>query len=130
MAEDQNEIVRMDSVVKTIRAELEKVSTTRRQRILEGVALAALGSIPWVGGVLAVAANYKFDEAGVVGDSLRNQWLEEHHQKLLNLRATLENIFARLEGLGEEIETRIESQEYLALVRKTFRQWDQADTDQ
>jgi hypothetical protein len=119
-----------DTVIESIKAELEKASPTHRQRILEAIALAALGSIPWVGGVLSATANYKFDESGIRGDTLRNQWLDEHHHKLQNLRATLEQIFARLDGFGEEINERIESQEYLGLVRKTFREWDQADTDQ
>jgi hypothetical protein len=124
------EIVRVDAIIDTVRAELEEVSSSRRQRILEAIALAALGSIPWVGGVLSAAASYNFGESDVRGDTLRNQWLKEHQQKLGDLHSTLEQIFSRLEGLGEEIEARIESQEYLMLVRKTFREWDQADTQE
>ncbi len=130
MPENRDEIVKTDQVIDSIRAELDKVSPSRRQRIMEAIALAALGSVPWVGGVLAAAATFKFDESNVHGDELRNQWLLEHHGKLRQLRATLEGMVARFEGLGEEIEDRIESEDYLALVRKTFRQWDQADTEQ
>ena len=130
MSENQDEIVKTDQVIDSIRAELDKASPGRRQRIMEAIALAALGSVPWVGGVLAAAATFKFDESSVHGDKLRNQWLQEHHQKLQKLRATLDEMGARFEGLGEEIDDRIESQDYLELVRKTFRQWDQADTDQ
>lgn len=36
----------------------------------------------------------------------------------------------RLEGFGEEVETRITSEQYLILVRKTFRQWDEAETNE
>src|SRR5262249_13290440 len=36
----------------------------------------------------------------------------------------------RFQKLGEEIHGRLESEEYLTLIRKTFRQWDQADTQQ
>jgi len=130
MSEDHDEIVKTDGVIDSIRAELDKVSPGRRQRIMEAIALAALGSVPWVGGVLAAAATFKFDESNVHGDKLRDQWLQEHHQKLQKLRAVLEEMVARFEGLGEEIDDRIESEDYLALVRKSFRQWDQADTDQ
>lgn len=130
MTEDQDEIVKTDQVVDSIRAELDKVSPGRRQRIMEAIALAAMGSVPWVGGVLAAAATFKFDESSVQGDKLRNQWLQEHHEKLRQLRATLEQMASRFEGLGEEIDDRIESDDYLALVRKTFREWDQADTEQ
>ena len=73
MPHDQDQIVKTDQVIESIRAELDKVSPTRRQRIMEAIALAALGSVPWVGGVLAAAATFKFDEHGVRGDKLRNQ---------------------------------------------------------
>jgi hypothetical protein len=80
--------------------------------------------------VLAAAATFKFDEADVRHDALRNQWLEEHHHKLNLLRSTLSEVFGRIQSLGEEINDRLESQEYLGLIRKAFRQWDQADTDE
>src|ERR1700761_4136951 len=67
-----------DAIIETIRAELAGADQNRKRRILEAIALAALGSIPWVGGVLAAAATFKFDEADVRHDALRNQWLEEH----------------------------------------------------
>jgi hypothetical protein len=96
---DNDEITKSDALVETIRAELASGEPTRRQRILEAIALAALGSIPWVGGVLAAMATYKFDEAGVRQDTLRSQWLEEHHQRLKLLRLTLSEVFER-ESLG------------------------------
>ena len=130
MSDEQDEIVKTDEVIDSIRAELEKVSPSRRQRILEAIALAALGSVPWVGGVLAAAATFKFDDSGVRGDKLRNQWLLEHHEKLRRLRATLDEMGTRFERIGDEIDDRIESEDYLALVRKAFRQWDQADTEE
>jgi hypothetical protein len=42
----------------------------------------------------------------------------------------LEEMATRLEGLGEEIDERIQSEGYLALLRKAFREWDEADTDE
>ncbi|HEY1806575.1 MAG TPA: hypothetical protein VGG45_19035 [Terracidiphilus sp.] len=127
---DEIEITHSDAIIETIRAELSSGEPSRKKRILEALALAALSAIPWVGGVLAVGANYKIDESGAKQDHLRNQWLEEHHQRLGLLRRTLSEVFERIESLGEEINDRLESKEYLALIRKTFREWDQADTDE
>jgi hypothetical protein len=87
--------------------------------------LAALGAIPWVGSVLNAAQAFKEDE-----EQLRTEWLEEHKKKMRSLAKDLAEVVRRLSGLGEEIEGRIESEEYLALVRKAFRAWDQADTEQ
>jgi hypothetical protein len=127
---DEHDITTTDTVIETIKAEIAAASPNRRQRILEAIALAALGSIPWVGGVLAASANFKLDEKGVHQDDLRNQWLLEHQRRLEQLRATLDGMFARLASLGDEINERIESTEYLGIVRKAFREWDQADTEE
>ncbi len=125
---DGSELAKSDAVIETIKAELAAAYPSRKQRIREAIALAALGSIPWVGGVLAASATFKFDEAGVRQDDLRTQWLAEHQQRLQDLRTTLGEMFARIESLGVEVEDRLESPEYLGLIRKTFREWDQADT--
>jgi hypothetical protein len=127
---DGNELAKGDFVVESIKAEIEKASPTQKQRIFEAIALAALGSVPWVGGVLAAAASYKFGTADIQRDELFKQWLDEHQTKLQMLRSTLNEMFGRLEGLGSEIEERISSEAYLALVRKAFRQWDEADTEE
>jgi hypothetical protein len=130
MGDDENKIVPTGYVIESIKAEIELASPSRRQRIFEAIALAALGSIPWIGGVISAAAVYRAGESGVQRDDLLREWLQEHHEKLQLLRATLGEMVGRLEGFGQEVEERITSHEYLVLVRKTFRQWDQADTDQ
>jgi hypothetical protein len=128
MGDDQNKIIPTDYVIESIKAEIESASPSRRRRILEAIALAALGSIPWIGGVISAAAAYKAEGSEFQRDDLLREWLQEHHEKLQNLRATLAQMVGRLEGFGQEVEERITSQDYLGLVRKTFRQWDQADT--
>lgn len=115
-------------IVEKLRSELAKSEPSRRRRIIEKFVLAVLGSIPWVGGFLSAAASYKAEDETLKQDSLQTQWLEEHQQKISLLRDTLEEIRQRFETLGVEIEERIQSEEYLALVRKAFRIWDEADT--
>lgn len=119
-----------DEIVEFIRAEVAKAEPSQRQRVFEAFILAALGSIPWLGGFLSAIATFKFDEAGLKQDSLRTQWLEEHHRKLLALKSTLEEINKRFEKLGDTIDERLQSEQYLGVVRKAFRAWDQADTEE
>jgi hypothetical protein len=119
-----------DAVIQNLRAELEKAEPSKRSRILEKFFLAALSVIPWVGGVISVAEAYRTEEGSVRLNKLQTQWLEEHQRKIELLRATLQEIAARLSQLGDEIEERIQSEEYLALVRKAFRIWDESDTEE
>src|SRR6266852_9750427 len=116
MSDGEQEIVKIESAVSSIKAEIEKASPSRRQRIFEAIAFAALSSIPWIGGVLATAVSYKIREGDSGRDTLVEKWLEEHQQKLQALRETLGRMVLRLEGLGDEIDERIHSVQYLALV--------------
>lgn len=93
--------------------------------------MAAMGSIPWIGSYLSILGavaglSAEFDQDKING--LLKLWIEEHRPKLDELGKTLDEIFTRLDNLGEEVQKRIESPEYLALVRKSFRSWDEADT--
>lgn len=116
--------------VPAIRAELEKSHGTRKRRIAGKFLMAALGSIPWIGGFLATAAAIPSDEGDVKADGLREQWLQEHHRKLGELQDTLETVDDRFEKLGPDIEERIQSPEYISLVRQSFRAWDRAETSE
>ncbi len=132
MEEEKDKLISTDYVVESIKADLASGTSSRRRIILEAIGIAALGSIPWIGGVVAAAADaahkIKSGEESAETDRLLMEWLEEHQQKLAALRATLNEMAGRLEGFGQEMEERITSEDYLTLVRKTFREWDIADT--
>jgi hypothetical protein len=131
--EEKNKLISTDYVVESIKVDLVAATPSRRKRILEAIGLAALGSIPWVGGVIAAASiaadKIKSGEETAEKDRLQQEWLQEHQGKLVALRFTLDEMAGRLEGFGEAVEERITGEDYLTLVRKTFREWDEADTD-
>jgi hypothetical protein len=119
-----------EKAVEFLRKELSKATPTNRGRIIEKFVLAALGSIPWVGGFISAAVSYKTEEGSVRTDNLQTQWLEEHAKKIDKLMKDLQDIVGRFESLGPQIDERIQSEEYLGLVRRAFRTWDNADTDE
>lgn len=116
--------------VEEIRKELEDVAPSTKKRIYEKFVLAALGSIPWVGGFISAAVSLRTEEGSIKTDDLQTRWLHEHEEKMGKLGSTLEIVADRFDSLGGQIEERIQSDEYLDLVRKTFRTWDNADTDE
>jgi hypothetical protein len=119
-----------EKAIAFIRTELANAEPSSRRRIIEKFVLAALGSIPWVGGFLSAAVTFKTEESSLRTDSLQTQWLEEHARKIVELMKALQDITGRFQNLGSQIDERIQSEEYLALVRRAFRAWDRADTDQ
>ena len=86
MGDENDKLVPRDYVIESIKAEIELSIPTRRQRIFEAIALAALGSIPWVGGVIAAASSaasrYRDGESQSQRDDLLKEWLLEHQEKL------------------------------------------------
>lgn len=92
--------------------------------------MAALSSIPWVGILMSAAANLKSEAESNYQNYLLKIWVEQHQRKLIELGQTLQEIQSRFQNFGDEISQRIESEAYLALVRKTFRVWDQSDTEE
>ena len=74
-------------------------------------------------------ASLKTESDDFKADDIRTQWLSEHQRKIELLASTLNDIAERFEKLGEQIDERLQSEEYLDLVRRAFRIWDQADRD-
>jgi len=127
MTDNQNSL---KGELESIQDQIARTTPSTKRRAFEKFFLAALGSIPWVGGFISAAAEFKFENREGEEDSLQTKWLEEHALKLKRLQFTLEEISQRFEKLGDSIEERIQSEEYLDLVRRAFRAWDRADTDE
>lgn len=111
-----------------IKQELVDSFQSKRSRIFSKIFGAALSSIPWVGGFLSAMADFKSDEEQVKNNKLYEQWLTEHTEKMRELGETLVDVAKRLDEFNEEINERLESEEYLQIIRKAFRSWDNADT--
>jgi len=117
-----------NAVVDKIQKELAEAMGGGERKKYSRFVLAALGSIPWVGGFLAASSAIDAEnEQGKVND-LTQLWLEEHQGKVQELATTFVEILTRLDGFGEKIQERIESPQYLSLVRQGFREWDQSET--
>lgn len=119
-----------DQAIEIIRNRLASASPSRRRQVIEKFFLAALGSIPWVGAFISAAASLRLEANALEADNLQTRWLAEHATKLERLQWTLNQIGDRFQTLGEQIDERIQSEEYLDLVRRAFRAWDRADTEE
>lgn len=114
-------IVINDPVEKKIREEISKTYKSKKQRVFGKVLAAALGAIPWIGGFLNAALTFKNEEGQIKNNELYQQWLEEHARKMASLGETIAVVMKRLDEFPEEIDERLESLEYLQIVRRSFR---------
>lgn len=113
-----------------IRNELAKSVEPEKKRRFKKLFAAALGGIPWVGGLMSGVVSLKDVERQVEVNELQQRWLETHAQKLMELGQVLVELTERLDEFGQKVQERIESEEYLAIVRTAFRAWDRADTQE
>ncbi len=113
--------------IEKVKDELSKIDKKGKKTRKGRFAAAVLGSIPWIGGAIAAgSALHAEKEQGKIND-LQRIWLEEHQRKIEELYFTIYQILERIENSGEDVHERMESEEYLTLVRKGFKEWDNAE---
>ena len=57
-----------DRALAAIQSALAKTSVSTKRRVVERFILAALGSVPWVGGFISAAASMKVEQRGIEKD--------------------------------------------------------------
>lgn len=90
----------------------------------------AMSAIPWLGTILSSGASMHGEKEQSEVNELHEEWLKVHKNKVQNLMESLDEVAARLESITGEVEERIESEEYLSLVRRAFRSWDNSETNE
>jgi len=124
-----NEVKKSD-VLDKIKSELAKLDQKGKKNRTGRFVISALGSIPWVGGVIAASSALHGEKEQDKVNDLQKIWLEEHERKIEELYYTIYQIVEKLNSAGGEVDDRLESEEYLSIVRKGFKEWDNAETFQ
>jgi hypothetical protein len=88
----------------------------------------AMSSIPWVGTILSAKKEFSGDPEQNEINDIYQEWITVHKVKIEALMHSLDEVSERLESIPEHLEERINSDEYLSLVRRAFRSWDNAET--
>jgi hypothetical protein len=89
----------------------------------------AAGAVPFVGGVLAAIAAAWGESSQAHADAIMQQWLQMLQDELREKGQTIAEIMARLDMQDEETLRRVESSEYQALLKKSFRKWSSIDSE-
>lgn len=94
-------------------------------------ALACLGGlVPLGGGVLSGAAGTWSENEQAHYNRIFASWLKLQEDELKEIAVTMAEILSRLNLNDENVRKRIESPEYLSLVKKCFRDWSAAESEQ
>ncbi len=93
-------------------------------------ALACLGGIPGVGGVFGAAAGAWSEAEQERFNKIFASWLKLQEDEIREIGITIVEILGRLDLTDEQIRRRLESPEYLSLIKKCFRDWSAAESEQ
>jgi hypothetical protein len=92
--------------------------------------LALLGGIPFAGGAFGGAAGAWTEAEQDHFNKVAASWLKLQEDEIREIGITIAEILSRLNLNDLETQKRIESQEYLSLIKKCFRDWSAAESEE
>lgn len=124
------ESVSEDQIIQYFGDKLREYQSKGKKRKYVRFILAALGSLPWVGGFFGASAGMWAESEQGKSNEMFQLWLEEHQLKIEELGKDLLKIIERIDDFADEVHERLVSPNYLILVRSAFRTWDRAETSE
>lgn len=101
----------------------------KTEKIARGALQVAGGAVPIVGGLLsAIASAWSENEQAKV-NRFFDEWVRMLQDEIREKEATVIEIVARLDLQDDKIAARVESREFQSLVKKTFRDWAGAESE-
>ena len=92
-------------------------------------ALACLGAIPIVGGAIGGIGSTWSESDQDKLNRIFAAWLRLQEEEIREIGVTMAEVMMRLDLSDPEVEKRVESPEYLSLVKKCFRDWSAAESE-
>ncbi|MBL6445322.1 hypothetical protein JMN32_03320 [Fulvivirga sp. 29W222] len=127
MSLSTSETLAFDSI-EELKSKLAKINDHEKKARLTRFIVSALSNIPWIGGFIGAGSAFHAErEQGRIND-LQRLWMEEHQRKIEELAHVIFRILDKIENAGSEAQERIASEEYQGLVRKGFKEWNDAET--
>ena len=99
-------------------------------KVIRGGLQVAGGLIPFAGGILSAAAGAWSEKEQEKVNNFFKQWVKMLEDEIKEKEKTIIEIMARLDIHDEEIAKRIISSEYQSLLKKTFREWSGAESEE
>jgi hypothetical protein len=98
-------------------------------KITRGALEVVGGAIPFAGGLLSAAASAWSEHEQKKVNQFLKQWIKMLEDEIREKEKTVLEIMARLDMRDEKITERLESSEYQSLLKKTFREWSGAESE-
>ncbi len=98
-------------------------------KVIRGALQVVGGAAPVVGGMFSAIAGAWSEKEQAKVNRFFEQWVRMLEEEIREKEATVIEIMARLDLQDEKIAARVESREFQSLVKKTFRDWAGAESE-
>lgn len=112
-----------------IQPELEQALQAGMGPKIVRFALSCLGGIPVVGGVFGAGSDAWSEAEHEQFKKILAAWLKLQEEEIREIGRTLLEIMQRLDTADATIRERLQSPEYLSLIKKSFRDWSAAESE-
>lgn len=101
----------------------------RRKAISTGLQIVG-GAIPFAGGLFSAAASSWSEKEQDKVNGFLKHWVSMLEDELKEKEKTILEILARLDMMDEKVSERIDSNQYQSLMKKAFREWSCAESEE
>lgn len=109
--------------------DLELIKNEEKWKKYARIVANAMSGVPWVGSfVFSTGSAANADSVQGGANLLYEEWLKVHKEKIYHLLTALDEVTARIDSIDVDSQNRMESEEYLGLLRRAFKSWDNAET--
>lgn len=113
-----------------LNAELDKALEGGNGPTMARFALACLSAVPIAGGAIGGIAGVWSEKEQARFNEIFATWLKLQEDEIKEIGRTIIEVMIRVDQTDERIRRRIESPEYLKLVKKCFRDWSAAESEE
>lgn len=113
-----------------VKKELNKALESGVGSSVTKVFLALLGGIPIAGSIIGAGSAAWSEYEQNQFKKILTSWLKLQEDEIQEIGHTLVEIMMRIDRNDENVQKRIESPEYLSLVKKCFRDWSAAESEE
>jgi hypothetical protein len=99
-------------------------------KLIRGALQIVAGIVPFAGGLFSAAAGAWSENEQERVNKFFQQWIKMLEDEIREKERTILEMIARLDIHDEEIAKRLESREYQSLLKKTFREWSGAESEE
>jgi hypothetical protein len=119
-------VQKIDNINEEMAQHLERGYSPRVARFV----LALLSGVPFIGGAFSGTAGAWSEAEQDHFNRVAASWLKLQEDEIREIGITIAEILSRLDLNDAEIQKRIESPEYLSLIKKCFRDWSAAESEE